>query len=70
MATMLMYRTIAKKVFGEFDSKIMENLSNVLPLSPTWLSHHTSERLGLLFKEDYPLDKSPFIGWLNRFWKY
>ena len=40
-----MYRTIAKKVFWEFDSIIMQNLSDILPLfcTPTWPSHHVSE---------------------------
>ena len=44
-AAMLVYRTIAKKVFWEFDSIIMQNLSNVLPLfcTPIWPSHHVSE---------------------------
>ena len=40
-----MYRTIAKKGFLEFDSIIMQNLSDILPLfcTPTWPSHHVSE---------------------------
>ena len=40
-----MYRTIAEIVFWEFDSIIMQNLSNILPLfcTPTWPSHHVSE---------------------------
>ena len=40
-----MYRTIAKKVFWEFDSIVMQNLSDILPLfcTPTWPSHHVSE---------------------------
>ena len=44
-AAMLMYRTIAKKVFWEFDSIIMQNLSDILPsfCTPTWPSHHVSE---------------------------
>ena len=29
---MLVYRTMAHKVFREFDSIIMQNLSNILPL--------------------------------------
>ena len=29
---MLVYRTIAHKVFREFDSIVMQNLSNILPL--------------------------------------
>ena len=42
---MLVYRTIAKKVFWEFDSIIMQNLSDILPLfcTPTWPSHHVNE---------------------------
>ena len=44
-AAMLVYRTIAKKVFWDFDSIIMQNLSDILPLfcTPTWPSHHVSE---------------------------
>ena len=44
-AAMLVYRTIAKKFFWEFDSIIMQNLSEILPLfrTPTWPSHHASE---------------------------
>ena len=44
-AAMLVYRTIAKNVFWEFDSIIMQNLSDILPLfcTPTWPSHHVSE---------------------------
>ena len=40
-----MYRTIAEIVFWEFDSIIMQNLSDILPLfcTPTWPSHHVSE---------------------------
>ena len=40
-----MYGTIAKKVIWEFDSIIMQNLSDILPLfcTPTWPSHHVSE---------------------------
>ena len=43
-AAMLVYRTIAKKVFWDFDSIIVQNLSDVLPLfcAPTWPSHHVS----------------------------
>ena len=42
---MLVYRAIAKKVFWEFDSIIMQNLSESLPLfcTPRWPSHHVSE---------------------------
>ena len=44
-AAMLMYRTIAKKVFREFDYIIMQNLSDMLPLfsTPTWPSHDVCE---------------------------
>ena len=37
-----MYRTIANIVFWEFDSIIMQNVSDILPLfcTPTWPSHH------------------------------
>ena len=44
-ATMLLYRTIEKKSFWEFDSVIMQNFSIILPLfyTPTWPSHHVSE---------------------------
>ena len=44
-AAMLVYITIAKKVFWEFDSIIMQNLSDILPwfCTPTWPSHHVSE---------------------------
>ena len=45
MVAMLVYRTIAKKVFWEFDSIIMQNLNDILPLfcTPTWPLHHVSE---------------------------
>ena len=44
-APMLVYRTITKKVFWEFDFIIMQNLSDILPLfyTPTWPFHHVSE---------------------------
>ena len=44
-AAMLVYRTIAQKFFWEFDSIIMQNLSDILPLfcTPAWPSHHVSE---------------------------
>ena len=47
----LVYRTIAKKVFWEFDSIIMQNLSDILPLfcTPTCPSHHVSENQELTF---------------------
>ena len=37
---------IAKKVFWEFDFYITQNVSDILPLfrTPTWPSHHISER--------------------------
>ena len=43
--TMLVYRTMVKKFFWEFDSIIMQDLSAILPLfcTPTWPSHHVSE---------------------------
>ena len=42
---MLVYGTITKKFFWEFDSIIMQNLGDILPLfcTPTWPSHHVSE---------------------------
>ena len=45
MAAMLVYRTIAKKVFRDFDSIIMQNLRDISPLfyRPTWPSHHVSK---------------------------
>ena len=44
-AAMLVFRSTAKKVFGEFDSIIMQNFSDILPLfcTPRWPSHHVSE---------------------------
>ena len=44
-AAILVHRTIAKTVFREFYSTIMQNLSDILPLfsTPTWLSRHESE---------------------------
>ena len=50
-AAMLMYRTMAKQVFWEFDSIIVQNLGNILPLfcTPTWLSHHVSEKQEYIF---------------------
>ena len=44
-AAMLVYGTIAKKVFWEFDSIIMQNLSDIWPLlcTPKWPSHHVGE---------------------------
>ena len=44
-AAMLVYSTMAKKVFWEFDSIFMQNLNDILPLfcTPTWPSHHVSE---------------------------
>ena len=55
-AAMLVYRTIAKKVFWEFDSIIMQNLSDILPLfcTPTWPFHHVSEN-------QYPIAYIAFI---------
>ena len=44
-AVMLMYRTIAEKIFWDFDSIFVQNLSDILPLfcTPTWPSYHLSE---------------------------
>ena len=44
---MLVHRTIKKKVFWEFDSIIMQNMSHNLLLfcAPTWPSHHVIENL-------------------------
>ena len=44
-AAMLVYRTIEKKVFWEFDSFIMQNMSHDLLLfcAPTWPSRHVIE---------------------------
>ena len=44
-AAMLVYRTIVKKVFWEFDFIIIQNLSDILPLfcTLTWPSHQVSE---------------------------
>ena len=55
-AAMLVYRTIAKKVFWEFDSTIMQNLSDILPLfcTPTWPSHHVSENQEEMSLQDHP----------------
>ena len=43
-AAMLVYRTMAKRVFREFDFIIMQNLKDILLLfcTPTWPSHHVS----------------------------
>ena len=45
---MLVYRTIAKKVFWEFAYLIMQNLSDILSLfcTPIWSSHHEGETFG------------------------
>ena len=50
-AAMLVYRTIAKKVFWEFDSIIVQNLSDILLLfcSPTCRSHHVSATREYIF---------------------
>ena len=44
-AAMLVYRTIEKKVFWEFDSIIMQNMSYNLLLfcTPTWPTSHVIE---------------------------
>ena len=45
IAAMFVYRTIEKKVFREFDSIIMQNMSHNLLLfcTQTWPSHHVIE---------------------------
>ena len=52
-AAMMMYRTVAKKVFWEFDSVIMQNLSDILPMfsTPTWPSYHETEKQELNCRE-------------------
>ena len=49
-AAMLVNRTIMKKVFWEFDSIVMQNWSDILPLfcTLTWPSHHVSENQELV----------------------
>ena len=44
-AAMLVYRTITKKVFWEFDSIIMQNLGDILSLfcTPTCPPHRVSK---------------------------
>ena len=51
-----MYRTIAKKV-KNFDSIIMQNLGDILPLlcTPTWPSHHVSKN------QEFPFDSHNFF---------
>ena len=62
-AAMLVYRIIAKKFFWEFDSIIMQNLSDILPLfcTPTWPSPHVSENQEL---------SSPFLPSLPSCWHW
>ena len=45
-ALTLVYRTIGEKVFWEFDSVIMQNLSDILPLfcTPIWRSHQIDQK--------------------------
>ena len=49
-----MYRAIAKKVFWEFDSITVQNLSDILPLfcAPTWPSRHVSK------SQEFPISSS------------
>ena len=69
---MLVYRTIAKKIFWIFDSVIMQNLSDILPLfcSPTWPFHHVSENqqfpyeLKSLWKIEWSSTR-PCVKWCN-----
>ena len=44
-AAILVYSTIGQKVFCEFDSIVMKNLSDILLLycAPTWWSPHVNE---------------------------
>ena len=62
-AAMLVYRTIAKKFFWEFDSIIMQNLSDILPLFfiPTWPSYHVSENQE--FAAIQQCSELPYMGW-------
>ena len=55
-AAMLVYRTKAKKVFWEFDSLIMQNLSDILPLfcTLTWPSHHLNQNQELFMYKNFP----------------
>ena len=59
-----MCRTIAEKVFWEFDSIIMQNLSDILPIfcAPTWPSHHVSENQNF--------DKQRIIHGRTEIWKF
>ena len=54
-ATMLVYRTMAIKVFWEFHSIIMQNLSDILPVfcTPKWPSHHVSENQEYHFRRKH-----------------
>ena len=44
-AAMFVYRTIAKKLFWDFDSIIVQNISDILPsfCTSTWRSHQVIE---------------------------
>ena len=53
----MVYRTKTRKFFWEFDSIIMQNLSDILPLfcTPTWSSHHVGETFGEILNFMYRL---------------
>ena len=55
-AAMLVYGTIAEKV-EKFDSIIMQNLGDILPLfcTPTWPCHHVSKN------QEFPFDSHNFF---------
>ena len=54
-AAMLVYRTMRKNSFWKFDSIIMQNLSDILPLfcTSTWSSHHVSEKQEYHFRRKH-----------------
>lgn len=51
-AAMFVYRTMVKKVFGEFDSIVVQNFSDILLLfcAPTCPPHHRSATKVLVFE--------------------
>lgn len=58
--TMLIYRTIAKKVLWEFDYIIIQNLSDILSLfcTTTWPSHRRVQEVTSWF---YTRDRHPYF---------
>ena len=60
-AAMLVYRTITKKIFWEFDSIIMQNLSDILPLfcTPACPSYHVKSLI-LKAEENLKFDVAAF----------